>query len=196
MMLISEAMSPHRRRLLPALLGAALLWASATTARPVRAEDGEWALSLGPAFRGLVETPPEGDAAFRAGLSGFVRLRHGLGDFFQLGLALDLGVTLPNDTFTLGPGGALFAEAHYVIDIVTWVPFVTAGVGVLVRDGAPDDPAAAPVADLVVALGAGLEYRPARDWALGLTARYELVVTDLEHTDAFSLALVYTIFFE
>lgn len=180
------------------LLPVALLLLDGPT---LRAEDGEWALSVGPTFRGLVEATSQEDSVFRPGFGGFARLRYGIGDFFQVGGALDAGVTLPTDTSDLAPVGSLVLEIHYVIDIVTWVPFVTLGAGVLIRAERPDETGSGPsdpsvIADLLVTAGGGLEYRPARDWALGLTGRYELVVTDFAHADAFSVALVYTLFFE
>jgi len=164
---------------------------------PLRAEDGEWALSLGPGLRVLHETTGDGAGgeitATRFGPSPLVRLRYGVGDFFQLGASLDLGPALATDTSALAPVAAAFLEAHYFIDIVTWVPFVTLGVGALLRGEVPGDGVRV---DLAVALGGGLEYRPERDYALGLSGRYELVATDFARTDAFSFHLVYTLFFE
>jgi hypothetical protein len=157
------------------------------------AEDDEWALSLGPAVTGLSEAIPDDGSALRWAPGVMARLRYGVGDFFQLGGALDVGLGLPNDTSGLGLVAAAFVEAHYVIDIVTWVPFVSLGAGVLVRDEVPGEGLRA---DLALALGGGLEYRPARAYAFGFTGRYELVVTDFDRADAFSLALVYTLFFE
>ncbi len=73
------------------------------------------------------------------------------------------------------------------------MPFVSAGIGGLVRTSVPNDDTRF---DLALMVGGGLEYRPERDWALGFTGHYDFVVTDFERADAFSLALVYTLFFE
>lgn len=172
-----------------------LLASLTLTATPLRAEDGEWALSFGPGLRVLTETVDDGAGGELGGTrfspGALVRVRRGVGDFFQLGASLDLGAALPHDPSALAPIAAAFAEAHYFIDIVTWVPFVTFGVGALVRGEVPGDGLRA---DLALALGGGLEYRPERAFALGLTGRYEALVTDLDRSDAFSFHLVYTLF--
>lgn len=174
---------------LPALCAAAL----AAFAPSARAEAGESALTLGPLFRGLSEATPDTDAVFRPAFGLEARYRYGLDDFFQLGLALDLGLATDSAT---GPAfvGALTAEVHYVIDIVTWVPYVTLGLGTLVRDAVPGASALRP--DLIATFGGGLEYRPARDHAFDLHGRYELALTDLDRTSSFSVVLGYTLFFE
>lgn len=171
-----------------ALVALALL-AAASHTRPARAEAEESALTLGPLFRGLSETAPGADAAFRPAFGLEARYRYGLDDFFQVGLALDLGLA-PDPAFV----GALTAELHYVIDIVTWVPYVSVGLGTLVRDAVPGATAAR--ADLLATIGGGLEYRPARDFALDLHGRYELALTDFDRTSSFSVVLGYTLFFE
>ena len=171
---------------------ALLLFLLATPA--AHAEDGEWALSLGPGLRVLAESvPPSGESTTRWAPGALVRLRYGAGDFFQIGASLEGGAALPTDASAVAPVAAAFAEVHYVIDIVTWVPFVTVGVGALLRGEVPGEGLRA---DLALAFGGGLEYRPERDFALGISGRYELVATDYDRGDAFSLSLVYTLFFE
>lgn len=170
-------------------LAAALLLAPASA----HAEAAESALTLGPLLRGLTETAPGAEAAFRPAFGLEARYRYGLDDFFQVGLALDLDLTT-DPAFV----GALAAEVHYVIDIVTWVPYVSLGLGALVRDAVPTsaDTTSAPRADLLATLGGGLEYRPARDYAFDLHGRYELVLTDFDRSSSFSVVLGYTLFFE
>ncbi len=159
------------------------------------AEDDEWALSIGPSYRGLSEA--WGDTELlRSAPGALARLRYGVGDFFQIGASIEANVALPTDASALGPVGAVFLEAHYVIDIVTWVPFVSAGLGALVRTQVPDESPDGTRVDLALMVGGGIEYRPERDWAFGFTGHYEFVVTDFDRADAFSLALVYTVFFE
>lgn len=165
-------------------------------AAPAHAEDDEWALSLGPSYRGISEATGDDATTLRSAPGALVRLRYGVGDFFQIGASLDAGVALATDTSALAPVAAAFFELHYVIDIVTWVPFVSAGVGALVRGQVPAAPEPELRVDLAVTVGGGLEYRPARDWAVGFAGRYELVVTDFDRADAFSLTLFYTLFFE
>lgn len=156
------------------------------------AEDDEWALSIGPSYRGLSEAWGE-TSVYRHAPGALARVRYGVGDFFQIGASIEGNVALATDASALGPVGAVFLEAHYVVDIVTWAPFVSAGIGALVRTQVPDDDTRV---DLALMVGGGLEYRQDRDWGLGFAGRYELVVTDFERADAFSLALVYTLFFE
>jgi opacity protein-like surface antigen len=157
-----------------------------------RAEYDEWAVSFGPSYRGLSEAWDD-TTVFRSAPGAMVRVRYGVDDFFQIGASLEANLALATDASTLGPIGAAFFEVHYVVDIVTWVPFVSAGIGGLVRTSVPNDDTRF---DLALMVGGGLEYRPERDWALGFTGHYDFVVTDFERADAFSLALVYTLFFE
>ena len=158
---------------------------------PAQAEDDEWALSIGPAFRGLSETIATGEHQFRAAPGLCARLRYGVGDFFQLGGRIDVGLGIPTDASRLALVTSALFEVHYVIDIVTWVPFLTLGLGALLRDAVPERGLRM---DPVLALGGGLEYRPTRDEALGFTAGYDWMPFDGD--SAFSLALVYTRFFE
>jgi len=186
------------RPLVPFVPLCLLVLASATA----HAEDGEWALSVGPNYRGLSEAAGDEGATLRSAPGALVRLRYGVGDFFQIGASLDAGIALPTGTSVAAPVIAALFEAHYVIDIVTWVPFVSAGLGALVRGAVPtgalqkDADDAETRVDLVLTFGGGIEYRPARDWAVGFSGRYELIVTDFDRADAFSLSLFYTHFLE
>lgn len=159
-----------------------------------RAEAQEWAWSFGPGLRGLVEAPAadlESSSRYAVGLAS--GLRYGLDDFWQAGFTVDLGLTVDDASFV----GSLMGELHYVIDIVSWVPYLSAGVGALVRDGTPSASGPALRTDLLVAIGGGVEYRPERDFALGLSGRYELVPTDFSRVDgSFQLAVSYVLFFE
>jgi hypothetical protein len=159
------------------------------------AEAGEWGLSLGPSVLGASETGPDSDTALRLfwGLQG--RIRYGLDDFWQLGGSVDIGVSSPH----AATGSTVLAEIHYVIDIVTWVPYVSFAVGGRLREAIPTGvvEATETAFDLILAFGAGLEYRPARDYALGVSGRYELLPTDIDRTDfAFQTGLNLTLFFE
>jgi len=188
------------RPLAPALVALIALVASFNQAR---AEADEWGVSLGPSVLGVSESLPNAQAdaqpdtqALRLfwGLEG--RLRYGLDDFWQVGGSLDLGVASPHAAI----GATALAEVHYVIDIVTWVPYVSFGFGMALRTSVPKAQAGAgaeTALDLVLAFGGGLEYRPDRDYALGLSGRYMLVPTDLDRTDlAFQTGLNLTLFFE
>lgn len=162
---------------------------------PVRAEADEWALHVGPGLTGLSERPlaADGDeASLRLGLGLTTGLRYGLSDFWQLGASLDAHLAVEDAAFL----GALYAELHYVIDIVTWVPFLTLGVGARLRDQTPSASGPELRVDLAVTLGGGIEYRPDRDFAFGLEGRYELIPTDFSRAHGFTVALRYTRFFE
>ena len=68
-------------------LAAAVL--SRVAVAPARAEADEWALSIGPVYRGLVEPFDTADGEstiFRSAVGGLVRLRYGVDDFFQIGV--------------------------------------------------------------------------------------------------------------
>jgi len=189
-------------RTLDRLRPLAVLCLVACCANAVHAEDDEWALSVGPSYRGLSEATGDDTTTFRSAPGALVRLRYGVGDFFQIGASLDAGVALATDFSNVAPIAAAFFEVHYIIDIVTWVPFISAGIGPLLRGAVPhegmtkDKDDAELRVDLALTVGGGLEYRPAREWAVGFAGRYELVVTDFDRADAFSLTLVYTLFFE
>ena len=180
-------------------LAAAFL--SCVAVAPARAEADEWALSIGPVYRGLVEPFDTADGEstiFRSAVGGLVRLRYGVDDFFQIGGSLDAGVGLPNDISPVAPIAAAFFEAHYVVDIVTWVPYATLGIGGILRGAAPDDEGTELHLEPALTLGGGLEYRPAREFAVDFAGRYELVFLhpSLESLSGFSFALTYTLFFE
>lgn len=180
----------------PALVAAFLVSFAAV---PARAEADEWALSLGPVYRGLVEPAGDGERTiYRSALGGFARLRYGLDDFFQIGGSLDVDLGFANDVSPYAAIAAAFFEVHYVVDIVTWVPYVTLGVGGLMRGAAPEDDHTELHVEPALTLGGGLEYRPARDFAVDFSGRYELVLLhpSLESMSGFSFALTYTFFFE
>ncbi len=177
----------------PGLLFALVPMLAAAPSGTARAEADEWALSLGAGLRGLVEAPTddaESNSRYAVGLTS--RLRYGIDDFWQAGLSVDLGLNVDDAAFV----GSILAEAHYIIDIVSWVPYLTIGVGALVRDGTPSSAGPVLRTDLVVAIGGGVEYRPERDFAIGLSGRYELVPTDYSRVDGFQVALSYVLFFE
>jgi len=178
---------------IPGLLFALAPMLVAAPSGTARAEADEWALSLGAGLRGLIEAPTEdAESASRYAVGLTSRLRYGIDDFWQAGVSIDLGLTIDDAAFVC----SLLAEAHYIIDIVSWVPHLTVGVGALVRDGTPSNAGPALRTDLVVSIGGGVEYRPERDFAIGLSARYELVPTDFSRVDGFQVALSYILFFE
>ncbi len=159
------------------------------------AEAEEWGLSVGPSLVGASESFDTGESELRLFWGAQGRIRYGRDDFWQLGGSLDVGVSSPH----AATASTLLAEIHYVIDILTWVPFVSIGCGAKIRESVPTstDAPTETALDLVLAFGAGLEYRPSRDYALGISGRYELLPTDVDRTDfAFQTGLNLTLFFE
>ena len=153
----------------------------------VHAEAGESSLGLGLLPRLIAFDQL---SALDGSVGGQLRYRFGLDDAFQLGLAVDAGATLRTPGFI----GAATAELTYALDALTWVPLATFGAGVLVSDQAPARRTAR--ADVLLTLGLGVAYRPARHFALELHARYEFLPTAWEDRTAGSLALSYVHFFE
>jgi hypothetical protein len=145
-----------------------------------RAEVGEWALTLGAGATGITSEPLVIAPTLSAGL------RYGASDFWILGATLDAG---PRFADGLDGGHALAtAEAVYAIDIVTWVPRLSVGLGALVT--LADESRI----DLALTAGLGLEYRADRDWALLFTGRYLYLPT--AEQSAFSFVFGYTLYFE
>ncbi|MFO0751031.1 MAG: hypothetical protein U1F43_35960 [Myxococcota bacterium] len=166
----------------PALVASGLLGGSA------RADMDEWQLGLGGDYRGLVLSGDPDDLVIH-GPGIAAGLWYGVDDYWQLGASAQLGVGLPSPG---DPGflGSVALEARYVLDIVEWVPHVTAAVGALF-DGVGDGRV-----DVLAGIGGGLDYRPERDWGFGIDLRYDFILTDLDGvTSAFHGALVYSSFF-
>lgn len=111
-------------------------------------------------------------------------VRYAVDDFWELGGFASAGVGVGGGLRPEGLAQLAF-EARYVIDALTWVPYLCAGVGGLLRSdgpGAYDGLAAGPAIDLTAHAGFGVEYRPSRDWSVGAVARYHFALTDLART--------------
>ena len=168
------------------------------------AEMDEWQLSLGPAYRGIVYDVDPSLALHAPGATfgGW----YGLDDFWQLGGAVHAGVAFPigDAAATLEPAplAAATVEVRYVLDIVEWVPHVDLAAGVMWSGSGRGQPASAGPSgssdgafDAIVGVGLGLDYRPARDWSLGLTGRYDFVLSDWDGVSAaYLVTLVYSFY--
>jgi len=170
----------------------------ALSAAPAHAEEGEWALSLGPGAW-IASTTVGDEEVATVAPTAHLAARYGLDDFWQLGVAVDAGVALSaghDPAFV----GMAHLQAYYFLDVVRWVLWASAGVGALVRGAHPEVLLGAQTGagvDLSAVVGLGLDYRPARDWSLGLTARYHLVLTDLDRTaPAVVLAVAWTTYLD
>ena len=164
------------------LVALTLAWV-ALAPSPARAEEGEltWSAGLG----NLLTIEPLDDAT----VTRYAPLLHGsfryaFTDFWQFGGALRGGVSVGGGRRIEAVGQA-FAELRLLIDALEWVPFIAAGTGVLFRSDGPKAYIAAgegPQLDFTVHLGGGVDYRPQRDWSVGLVVRYHFALTDLPNT--------------
>ena len=147
-----------------------------------RAEAGETVLSTGVELLMLNHALPDGAVSRLAPLIE-LSFRHAVDDFWELGGTLAMGFGLGGGQEAEAVGRAAF-ESRFVIDALTWVPFLSFGLGVLFRGDGPRgwDGGPRPALDITGHLGGGLEWRPARAWSVGVGIRYHAVLTDLGDT--------------
>jgi len=146
------------------------------------AEEGEHTLSAGLSWLSLTH-PQESAPDLRMGALGGITYRYAVDDFWELGGNLSFGVDAGGDQAAAFVGQALF-ETRYVIDALTWVPYLCIGAGALMRSGAPrvwKEESTLSV-DLSAHAGIGVEWRPARAWSIGIAARYHILITDFAET--------------
>lgn len=119
-----------------------------------------------------------GTTTSAAAVTGVIGARYGIDDFWEVGAQIGGGANLTETTLG-APLGLATLEARYIIDALTWVPWVCAGVGAVLRGEASD-----PVrrVDMAGHLGAGTDYRPERAWGLSLSARLHAPFTDAERS--------------
>lgn len=166
--------------------------ASAAGSPAARAEADEWAVSLGGFYRGLSTASDLDGAGYSHGAGAHGAFRFGIDDFWQLGGTLQAGVSAGAGD----PGfiGSVSFDLHWIVDIVTWVPYLSVSAGALARAPSPD---AGFRLDAVVGIGGGIDYRPERGWSVGLVARAEFPLTDLAQTPVtYFAALTWTTYFE
>lgn len=188
-----------------ALAPALVLALSVTLPRAARADQGELALSLGlttlqVTASGLSDGAGADDLSVaRLGLLAHAGLTYSLTDYWQLAGIVEGGVGLLD---TPAPEGLVevLVDGRFVIDALTWVPYLSFGGGLLLRGVGPDayyqPGGAGPRLDATVHVGLGVDYRPRRAWALGAVARYHLVLTDLARTTGpIALTLTGSLFF-
>ena len=146
------------------------------------AEEGEHALSAGASLMVLTH-PSDAGGMLRFAPGAGIGYRYAIDDFWELGASLTLGGSLGADKPEAFIGHALF-ESRYVIDALTWVPYLCFGLGALVRGGGPRlwESGMSPSVDLTGHAGLGVEWRPARSWSIGLEAKYVVVLSDISQT--------------
>ena len=187
------------RRLVQASLATACLAGLVAGSPGARAEADEWTVSLGAFYRGLSTHDATAGAGYINALGAAGAFRYGLDDFWQLGGSLHAGIALgtppgASGASSIGFLGTASVELHWVVDIVTWVPYLTLSAGALARAGGPTDGVRL---DALVGVGGGIDYRPDRSWSVGLVARAEFPVTDLARTPVTYFAtLTWSTYFE
>ena len=177
----------HRRGTAPALTlwssACILAWASAAVClapAPAWAEEGELAWSVGASTTFTISPLTSTTDVTRVAPMLRGAVRYGLSDFWEIGGELQAGVGL-------GGGLAVEAVSHLLLDVrltldaLTWVPYLCAGGGALFRS---DGPAAyvggsGPAFDATLHIGVGVDYRPRREWSVGLVYRQHFVLSDL-----------------
>jgi hypothetical protein len=116
--------------------------------------------------------------ASSAALTGVIGARYGIDDFWELAAQLGGGANVTESNHG-APFGLVSLEARYIIDALTWVPWVSGGVGAIVRGEADDSLART---DMTAHMGAGADYRPEREWGLSFSARLHTPFTDAERS--------------
>lgn len=172
-----SAWSDSTRRVGVAVVTTLVLWPGQALA-----EMDEWAFTVGAGVTGVGADP----LAIAPTLS--LALRYGVDDFLIVGATLDGG-----PRFSDGLDGAYTlasTELVYALDIVSWVPRLSLGLGALAT--LADESRV----DLALTAGLGLEYRAERDWALLFTGRYIFLPTASDQTSAFSASFGFTFYFE
>ncbi len=136
------------------------------------ADKGEWELAAG------VGAHWSSDANSGSSLApaAHVSVTAALTDYWQLGIGFIGGADVMASEGARGYTHVLL-DARFVLDALKWVPYVTFGVGALVRESSPEWRN-----DLTAHVGLGVTYRPSRKWGLGVIARYHMALTDLERT--------------
>jgi hypothetical protein len=117
-------------------------------------------------------------ASSAAALSGVLGARYGVDDFWEIAAQVGGGANVTESSRGAGFGVATL-EARYIIDALTWVPWVCAGMGAIARGGLNDQD---PRLDMAAHLGVGLDYRPERAWGLSFSARVHSPLTDPERS--------------
>ncbi len=107
---------------------------------------------------------------------GCLGVSYALTDYWQLGLAVTSGaeVLAPDSPHGLAH---VLLDGRFVLDALTWVPFLTFGVGALFREADIGHET-----DMTAHLGLGVDYRPSRRWSFGLIIRYHFTLTDFTRT--------------
>jgi hypothetical protein len=169
------------RPLVAALIAAAAL--AALPAPAARADAEAWTVSPGLLWR----TADDGRVGGWHAVGLGVGAHYGLDDFWQLGGTIEAAwMPVRGDTAEDPTGllGLARLDVRWLVDVLTWVPFVEASVGAVFRGrNAPADLGASPASprlDLLVMGSLGLDYRETRDFSVGLRVGVGGLLTDLD----------------
>ena len=160
------------RNLLPFLQVIVAIAMGVSLSGPALADKGEWELAVGLGTH-LGSDVTEG---MTVAPTAQVGVTASLTDYWQLGLGFIGGAEVLAPNSPMGQTHVIL-DARFVLDALQWVPYVTFGVGALIRESEPDWRT-----DLTGHIGLGVTYRPSRKWGVGIIARYHIALTDLDRT--------------
>ncbi len=147
-----------------------------------RADAEEWKLSLGVGAANTSSTVEEQEEPLLTFTAPSIEVSaiYSLTDFWQIGLTTSWGPTFGHSE---GMSHALNMnlEGRFILDALTWVPYLSFGSGGWARETFEEGSRQWRF-DASVFGGFGVDYRPQRDWSVGLLARGHVMVTDLERT--------------
>ncbi|MCD6499929.1 MAG: hypothetical protein J7M25_16670 [Deltaproteobacteria bacterium] len=161
----------------PWLLLAVVLTGFVIMAKPARAGDGEWILSVSPEAAmarawGKTHWGPGMELAVEYGLSDSWTLR-GQATY----AALWAPGSQPNSMLSMVQGGA---DVVWNLDVLRLIPFIHAGLAAAALGGR--DQKWTPF--LAIRIGAGLDYLLNRCWTVGMTVTYNLLVPKVTQVPA------------
>lgn len=142
------------------------------------ANSGEWKVSAGIGVANTSATVKESEepSLLVTGPTAELGCIVSLTDYWQAGLTVNWGPTFGYEEGVSQSWNANL-EGRFVLDALTWVPYLSFGLGGLVRE-LPDGNGSAWRADASLFAGFGIDYRPKREWSVGFLARGHAVFTD------------------
>lgn len=153
-----------------------------------RAESGEWTLWGGLGGQWSQVGNAAGDVDDRWVLPSLeIGAVLALDDYWQIGVSCSAGPSFLGDA-SPEPAERFGVEARFIIDALTWVPYLSAGVAAVVHH----QEVGAARLDGALFGGFGMDYRPQRAWSLGGFGRAWATVTGPSHT---SLTLDFQVVF-
>jgi len=163
----------------------------------VQANTGEWKLSLGVGVANTSSTNTPEDEPLLTVTAPSIEISaiNSLTDFWQIGLTANWGPTFGHaDGMTHALNVNL--EGRFILDALTWVPYLSFGIGGWARE-TPAENERTWRLDASLFGGFGVDYRPQREWSLGLLARGHVLVTDIDGTvGPFDAQILFSLYFD